>query len=479
VKLPRSTLSEAFKNNEQRGSIEETQRILQEIERINAALGYTRKQSVAFPRQNNDEYFYPRPPYHPLYQTKDGAQPRRIEHHHQNQQITREIINQRTFYAPMNVPAVFMYPMSYVQVPPQYQPSNFRANRYIYPPSQVSPISKSLTQKHQRGQIMEQDTTKIIEYKSNSAEHPAKLERYSKTLQTEAKNATKEEMRKAGTVKQPVEPETSLIEDLVDEFENLGTSVAAGVAAGVGVDVDADVEDALEEDEEDKEDDEEDDEEDAKDGEQPQQMPVLANDKFLNTNQLKKMIESQNLLKNYSLTFGEQRRSDVQRAELGSEKLLPFAQDISNIFRKKPAPEPLKEQSVADYDDKIETEKAPSFLNSFSFRPRDQELANSTIREGGLVIQRLRVRQGGIAIAGPGGVATAGSGGTAIVGPGGVALTHPRGLAIGGPGARIYELPNNIDLEQAALKVAGRSIPYDIEGGVLVATGPVVYYHAD
>lgn len=92
----------------------------------------------------------------------------------------------------------------------------------------------------------------------------------------------------------------------------------------------------------------------------------------------------------------------------------------------------------------------------------------------GIIIQRLRVREGGIAIAGPGGVATAGSGGTAIVGPGGIALTHPRSLAIAGPGAKVIAVPESVDLGKLALRSNARQLPIE---GVVVATGPVIYYN--
>lgn len=49
-----------------------------------------------------------------------------------------------------------------------------------------------------------------------------------------------------------------------------------------------------------------------------------------------------------------------------------------------------------------------------------------------------------------------------------------RGLAIGGPGSKIYSVPESTDLEKLALKQA-RNL--DVEGGVLVARGPAVYYN--
>ena len=54
---------------------------------------------------------------------------------------------------------------------------------------------------------------------------------------------------------------------------------------------------------------------------------------------------------------------------------------------------------------------------------------------------------------------------TAIVGPNGIAFTHPRGLAIGGPGSKIYSVPESTDLEQLALLNG-----FDISSSVTVQT---------
>lgn len=144
---------------------------------------------------------------------------------------------------------------------------------------------------------------------------------------------------------------------------------------------------------------------------------------------------------------------------------------IYNPFRRKKITD--KESIVEAAGQEVSNTKGP-----FGIFARPAETA---LKEGGIVIQRLRVRQGGIAIAGPGGVATAGSGGTAIVGPGGIALTHPRGLAIAGPGARVFSVPSNVDLTKIAYGTTtkGRSLSTaSIEGATIVATGPVVYYNA-
>ncbi|XP_055847050.1 uncharacterized protein LOC129912705 [Episyrphus balteatus] len=110
-------------------------------------------------------------------------------------------------------------------------------------------------------------------------------------------------------------------------------------------------------------------------------------------------------------------------------------------------------------------------------KPDMAEVQKEALKESGIIIQRLKVRKGGIAIAGPGGVATAGSGGTAIVGPGGYALTHPRSLTIAGPGAKIIAVPESTDLKDALQRTnSGRSFT---DEGQLVATGPIVYYSPD
>lgn len=111
-----------------------------------------------------------------------------------------------------------------------------------------------------------------------------------------------------------------------------------------------------------------------------------------------------------------------------------------------------------------------------TFLGAQKEQVIEALKQGGVIIQRLRVRNGGIAIAGPNGVATAGSGGTAIVGPGGIALTHPRSLSIAGPGARVIAVPETTDLEQLALRSNARDLPLE---GIVVATGPVVYYNPE
>lgn len=47
-------------------------------------------------------------------------------------------------------------------------------------------------------------------------------------------------------------------------------------------------------------------------------------------------------------------------------------------------------------------------------------------------------------------------------------------MAIGGPGARIYAVPESTDLEELALNHKARKLE---DEGVLVARGPAIYYN--
>lgn len=132
----------------------------------------------------------------------------------------------------------------------------------------------------------------------------------------------------------------------------------------------------------------------------------------------------------------------------------------------------IKKDERAEEEDEEPEAKGP--FSSYFENQKEQVV--EALKQGGVIIQRLRVREGGIAIAGPNGVATAGSGGTAIVGPGGIALTHPRSLAIAGPGARVFAVPESTDLQELAMRSNSRSL---LTEGVLVATGPIVYYNPD
>ncbi|RZF45588.1 hypothetical protein LSTR_LSTR016573 [Laodelphax striatellus] len=92
-------------------------------------------------------------------------------------------------------------------------------------------------------------------------------------------------------------------------------------------------------------------------------------------------------------------------------------------------------------------------------------------------IRRMKVRRGGVAIAGPGGIATAGSGGTAIVGPGGTAYTKEDGTAIVGPGGRLVHVPEFPPMKFFNQPIGEGRTFQDPPGSKLIAMGPVIYYN--
>jgi hypothetical protein len=53
-------------------------------------------------------------------------------------------------------------------------------------------------------------------------------------------------------------------------------------------------------------------------------------------------------------------------------------------------------------------------------------------------------------------------------------MYYYRGLAVGGPGARIYAVPETTDLENLALTHKARNL--DAEA-ILVARGPAIFYN--
>lgn len=149
------------------------------------------------------------------------------------------------------------------------------------------------------------------------------------------------------------------------------------------------------------------------------------------------------------------------------------------IFSTRPRPRPIGSNNIGSQLSKTPVTPASIRQENNNKGPlaalfdRPNEVVEA-IKEGGIIIQRLRVKNGGIAIAGPNGIATAGSGGTAIVGPGGTAITHPKGLSIAGPGARVISVPETTDLKELALRMHPGEIP---AGGRVVAHGPTIHYN--
>lgn len=176
-----------------------------------------------------------------------------------------------------------------------------------------------------------------------------------------------------------------------------------------------------------------------------------------------------------SKTFFRPSKTKVQKQQAASAIVEQI--EVPAVPPSVSQPKATIEEESAESAEDLFKEPEPMSKGPFSsFFNSQKEQVVEALKQGGVIIQRLRVRNGGIAIAGPNGVATAGSGGTAIVGPGGIALTHPRSLAIAGPGARVFAVPASTDLQELALRSNARDLP---QKGVLVATGPVVYYNPE
>ncbi|XP_055624550.1 uncharacterized protein LOC129767556 isoform X3 [Toxorhynchites rutilus septentrionalis] len=415
---------------EQRGSIEETQRILREIERINQAMGYRKKQEVAFPRKQNfhEGYFFPRPVYQPLnFQTTISPGPMFKQFEAEELVSSSDPFRNQVYY----------YPAPYLHLPLPDSPRSFQ-HQYIAPVKQ----SKELTPRIYVLPISVPSAdgrTSEIRYVPSTIDFST-LDVFKRKAKVSLDKTGEKQKRKIKKGKGVVDDITEVVgEDKIEE-ELLEEMLEA-------------VDYELEDDEEDKQ-------------EKTTETPVLPNDKFLNNKFLTTSGSSE-----------DEMEHDVEMMILNkgpggtarSFNISATFQNFTNRFiPSTPAPnavlaeiKDLKENPDTKDGDVIQ-EKGP-----FGIFNRQVEPPN-----GGLVIQRLRVRQGGIAIAGPGGVATAGSGGTAIVGPNGTAITHPRSLTIAGPGAKIYAVPESVDLGQT-INATKRSLPMD---AVLVASGPVVYY---
>ncbi|CAH0386585.1 unnamed protein product [Bemisia tabaci] len=132
----------------------------------------------------------------------------------------------------------------------------------------------------------------------------------------------------------------------------------------------------------------------------------------------------------------EKREEDTNRAD----KKLDTDTDASGVLK----------NEILHYKDTYKD--APTHTNSL-LKPLSffSASTNKNKQEGGVIpssregstgpqISTLKVRKGGVAIAGPGGIATAGSGGTAIVGPGGTAYTTADGMAVVGSGGKVVSL---------------------------------------
>lgn len=352
--------------SEKRGSLEETRRILQEIDRINMALGYTKKMSLAFPRVASGEgYFYPRQQFRPEFLTKRREIP--------SQNMLR-MNNQRAIY-PFNNQQYY-YPAPYLQVPINGKSQNFKSNKYFYPlvyaPLNVLPYDLMKSNERDADGSIKLGTIVVLpkeEIESTGRSPKAVIEAI-KRLENDKKSSKDK--------KKPENP--SLLDQIVNyELEALGLA------------------------------EEEEDDRQEEVVVSTTRLPAIKNDKFLNLALKKHPQEDENR----KVPPPPVPSTIVNRAFNFSNPIEKF-QNFTKQFSLSPAVESLRETttvlaapSAEDIDeandekaDDREEDKSPF---GFAFGPKQQL---QTYKEGGLIIQRLRVRQGGIAIAGPGGVAT-------------------------------------------------------------------------
>lgn len=382
-------------------SPEDTKRILDGIHQINLQLGYVKKPKEVRPRQNIENYFYPRPPYHPSLLQQDQS--------FGSIQYARKI--------PFNKNSNFN-PATYFQIPSELMGSFYQYQRkerqqaqdYYRLFNQIDQSSgRNSADFNREKQLLINTVQKIVNDmhdnngESRQLDQAVLLPMHRRKSGTKSKNPNKKL------------PQTSII--VVSPMNDGGR--AEDVSS---------------------------------------QKTILRPFKSKATPQVSKSPP-------LNLTAAQVSPPSPKPSFLAS--LVPNFHKTS----------PKVEETEDDYEDEVSQEPEKSFKGPFSsYFENQKEQVVEALKQGGVIIQRLRVREGGIAIAGPNGVASAGSGGTAIVGPGGIALTHPRSLTIAGPGARVIAVPESVDLRDLAMRSDARSIPSE---GVLVATGPVVYWNPE
>ena len=324
--------------------------------------------NLAFPRVVNGEgYFYPRQEFKPEFLTKERTS--------FNQNSIR--MNNRRAINPFNNQNYF-YPAPYLQLPTNGKTYAFKSNY----PSVYSPMNdlqedyKTINTNEESDGSIKLGT--IIVLPKESAIHS---EREPKAANSTKKLVTERKSEKAKDKQE--QNESSLIENIVNYVPDaLGFS--------------------------------DEDEDEPQDEVAPAlKVTAIKNDKYLNLAIKKHPQEIEDEEENRKLPpplHGANIRAFNFSNPL--EKLQNITKKFSIVQREETTNEtterpktPSEENDEQDEDDKLDEKedgKSP-FGQILSFGPKQQL---QTFKEGGLIIQRLRVRQGGIAIAGPGGVAT-------------------------------------------------------------------------
>ncbi|XP_035789537.1 uncharacterized protein LOC118465416 isoform X3 [Anopheles albimanus] len=473
-----------------RGSLEETDRILREIERINVAMGYKKKAEVAFPRGQGvvAGYFYPRPAYYPPSLAQVKQQPA-LANGAGTSKASKGIAKPMVI-DPFRAQS-FFYSAPYLQLPTLASPRAFQLVPVVPMVTPAVTVPAVRTSKGLRSGASGSDQIYILPISVPSADGKSSEIRYIPStvnfgsfspiqLRGKALRLPQQEEEKAptsGTKNSKPKKAKGVMEDVVEVADAVqDTKLEEELLEEIVEAVDYEEED-----------------EERQGGQRPAgdttELPVITNDKFMGGPAEKVQKEKEEEDGDEDEDSDEESEPDIelqvqmlQKSGAGHGKSFNITNVFNNfthrfsILPTTPATT-LTELPIDELDLKekplstgtgADEELPAQDKGPFGFLATKQADPSGT----GVVIQRLRVRQGGIAIAGPGGVATAGSGGTAIVGPNGTAITHPRSLTIAGPGAKIYAVPESVDLAKT-VQAQQRSLPLD---AVLVASGPVVYY---
>lgn len=274
----------------------------------------------------------------------------------------------------------YFYPAPYLQVPMDEKSQAFRSNKYFYPLI-YTPINFAPTGYRETDNGQEADgSIKLGTIVVLSGDDSELSDRKPKSVAELSKKVVAD--RKAAKLKGKPPQSDSLIDQIVnyvpdalgfsDEEEDERQELVISTPSLPAIKNDKYLNFAIKKHPQEIED-------EAENRQLPPPMPSTANIRAFNfSNPIEKL---QNFTKQFALT---------QREEVVKEP---------TIIPTVPSPEDVEEDDDEKADDK-EDEKSPF---GFAFGPQQQL---ETYKKGGLIIQRLKVRRGGIAIAGPGGVAT-------------------------------------------------------------------------
>ena len=432
----------------------DTQRILDEINRINSELGYGKKNKVLGPKMTNEGYFFfPQQP-HQSPMERYGEQRIRFPSYRQSNEgmVARKIVHQHSVILPnpqyQMLP--FLYPTN-LQLP-LLDPSRVFANDM--PPIAQNPGSGLAGD----SVVIDNDITSMVEYAPGFLEdlNSVRQSKEKSRLRTKNRVKTGQSSKRTGVTSTN---KTALIESRRNDGDNINIIVVTPKAS-TRIPIESSRSQAP-----------------------PAQVttpPVRSTQTVPAKQQATYIRLNATTLARLNQTLNDQTKTlFFQGSTRPKQKPVVFRRPVEAVA----APGQLGDQAIATPQqvfvqaapqaDPMPTVKGP-FASFFGLNGQRDTEELKAIESGGILIQRLRVRNGGIAIAGPNGVATAGSGGTAIVGPNGIAITHPKSLTIAAPGARVLSVPRTVDLKELALRTNPDRLPKE---GKLVATGPVVYFN--